>query len=771
MRRTRIAAVLTALSLGSVPGAFAQTCQTFSGLTYGGEPAQKLDLLVPQGAASPVPLVIYIHGGGWISGSRTPIPAGISALCSRGYAVASLDYRLSDQAVWPAQIQDVKGAVRWLRARAATYNLDPDRFAAWGWSAGGQLAAMLGTTGELSTVTVGGTTVDLEGTVGGHPGVSSRVQAVIDWYGQSDFLRMRFYQSNTNHDSHTSPEGRLLGGFPQQLPELAATAGAVTFASADDPPFLLMHGDEDPLVPFNQSELLAEALRAHRVETAFVPLHGAGHSTGEFTSAANLQIVYDWLDDVLKNTPAVTVGVQATDASASEAGSGAGVFTLTRTGGGLASPLTVRWAVGGTARIGTDYSLGSAFETTIPAGASSAAIVLTPVQDALAEGAETALLKLAYGPAYRVSAGNAAASVSIADDDLRAGLPVVTLTASDAVAAEAGADGGVFKVSVDNPPAGGLAVRYSVSGTAENGKDYEALSGVAVVPPGASSVEIPLAALADAELEIAETAILTIEPSPSYQAGSPAVASARIAVPDLAPSPIVSVSAADAEAAETGATGAFVVTRTGPTSAALTVGLRPGGTAREGTDYATIPGTITFATGVSRLFVDVDPFDDNQKEGEETVTLAVEPQAGMLAGPGARIVLADDESPNPQGFYTVTPCRIVDTRGPASPWGAPALASGEVRVFEAGGRCGIPADATAVSVNLTVVSPPASGHATLMQTGTAVPFTSSLNFRAGQTRANSSILRLVGAPPSLAVFVYTFSGSVDLIVDVNGYFR
>ncbi len=482
LSRTRFAILLAVLAL-SAQGAFAQTCQTFSGLTYGGE--QKLELLVPQGAAAPVPLVIYIHGGGWISGSRTPIPAGVSALCSRGYAVASLDYRLSDQAIWPAQIQDVKGAVRWLRSRAATYNLDPDRFAAWGWSAGGQLAAMLGTTGELSTVTVGGATVDLKGAVGGNTGVSSRVQAVVDWYGQSDFLRMRFYQSNTNHDSPTSPEGRLLGGgFLQQNPDLAATASAVTFASADDPPFLVQHGDLDPLVPFNQSELLVAALRAHRVEAAFVPLRGAGHSTSEFTSAANLQIVYDWLDDVLKNTPAVTVGIQATDASTSEAGTGAGVFTITRSGGSLGAPLTVRWAVEGTARIGTDYSFGSAFQTTIPAGAPAATVVLIPVQDSLAEGTEIALVKLVYDPAYRVSAQNAVASVTLADDDLRAGLPLVTLEASDAVAAESGADGGAFTISVATPTASELAVRYAVSGTAANGEDYEALSGVAVLPPG-----------------------------------------------------------------------------------------------------------------------------------------------------------------------------------------------------------------------------------------------------------------------------------------------
>ena len=197
-------------------------CSTYSGLTYatyvdqnGSTQPLLLDLLVPA-AATPVPLVLWIHGGGWTSGSRTPIPNGPTGLCARGYAVTSVDYRFSPTWTWPTQIQDVKGAVRWLRANAATYNLDPDRFGAWGASAGGQLASMLGTAGDLGSVTIGNLTVDLEGTVGGNNGFSSRVQAVADWYGPTDFLAMHFYPMTVNHDAQSSDESHLVGGpLPQ----------------------------------------------------------------------------------------------------------------------------------------------------------------------------------------------------------------------------------------------------------------------------------------------------------------------------------------------------------------------------------------------------------------------------------------------------------------------------------------------------------------------------------------------------------------------------
>ncbi|HYH46419.1 MAG TPA: alpha/beta hydrolase, partial [Thermoanaerobaculia bacterium] len=290
------ACALSGIVLACAAPVAAQACQTFSGLTYatytdrfGVLQDLKLELMVPAGAPAPVPLVIYVHGGGWKSGSRLPIPARVSGFCSHGYAVASLDYRLSTVAVWPAQLHDVKGAVRWLRANAATYGLDPDRFAAWGESAGGHLAMLLGTTGGLGAVTVGNLTLDLEGTTGGVPAVSSRVQAVIDGYGATDFLQMRFYPTTGNHDASTSDESRLLGGAIHTLPERAATANPVTWVSPDDPPFLVLHGTVDKINPFNQAQLLVEALRAAGVPVTFRPVLNAAHGGIAFESAAVLQ--------------------------------------------------------------------------------------------------------------------------------------------------------------------------------------------------------------------------------------------------------------------------------------------------------------------------------------------------------------------------------------------------------------------------------------------------------------------------------------------------
>jgi acetyl esterase/lipase len=760
-------------------GARAQTCQTFSGLTFAtyqdsaGQTQQlKLELLVPTGVAAPVPVVVWIHGGGWISGSRLPIPSGVSALCARGYAVASIDYRYSDVAIWPAQIQDCRGAVRWLRAQASTYNLDPNRFAAWGASAGGQLASMLGTSGGEGTVRIGNVAIDLEGSVGGNTGYSSRVQAVVDWFGQSDFLQMYFYPSIQDHNAHFSPESKLIGDWIQKNPELAATANPISYASPDDPPFLIMHGTVDDTVPFNQSELLVDALRAQGVRVTWEPVAGAGHV---FTTAAANQSVYDFLAAVLLNLPAVTVRVNATDPSASEAGAGIATFTVSRTGS-TAAPLTVRWAPAGTARIGTDYSLAAPWSVRIPAGSASAALTLRPLDDALVEGNETAVLKLAHDPSYRIDVTGASAVATIADNDGAGGLPVVTVSASDPSASETGPAGGAFTISVDPAPASDLIVRCSTSGTATNGEDYMALTGRVVIPAGFFSAQVDVAVVVDERLEPAESVILTVEPSSSYAVGPASLASVKLLERDWqSTTPRVSVSATAPYTSEPGvADGSFTVSRTGATSSSLLVDLLPGGSARGGTDYGNLPSTVMFGSGVSRLTIVIEPRDDTLVEGPETVTLAVAPESGILLGPyaGSVVTIADDEpSPGIDGFYPLTPCRLVDTRGPAGPWGAPRISAGETRVFELGGRCGIPADATALALNLTVIGADASGFLTLFETGASRPVTWSASFQAGETRANNALIKLTGHPPGLAVYCGAASGGLDLVLDVTGYFR
>ena len=251
-----------------------------------GHPRQKLDVFVQASEVKNQPLIIYIHGGAFKTGSKNDgVP---SDYLSRGYAVASIDYRLSGDAAWPAQIEDCKAAVRWLRANAARYGIDPGRFAAWGASAGGHLAAMLGTTGG-----------EKEFEVGENLDVSSRVQAVVDYFGPTDFLQMDAHRlpNGQFHDPADSPESALIGGPLQQNKDKAVRANPITYVSGDDPPFLICHGDADPLVPHHQSVLLEAALRRAGVPVTFYTVKGGGH--GRFGDPKVPELTKGFLDDRL----------------------------------------------------------------------------------------------------------------------------------------------------------------------------------------------------------------------------------------------------------------------------------------------------------------------------------------------------------------------------------------------------------------------------------------------------------------------------------------
>jgi acetyl esterase/lipase len=233
-----------------------------------------LDLYRPQ-AAMPTPLVIWIHGGGWKSGSKAGGGPAVVQLLQRGYAVASVEYRLSGEAIFPAAIADCKAAVSFLRLHAEKYNLDPKRFGVWGSSAGGHLVSLLGTTNDVDDFDI-------------HPvtrKASSNVQAVCNWFGPSDFLRMNDFPGKIDHDRGDSPESLLIGVPIQKDPKKVQRANPATYASAGDPPFLHLHGDKDQLVPFNQSEILHEALKASGVETTLYKVVGGGHGFGGATDS------------------------------------------------------------------------------------------------------------------------------------------------------------------------------------------------------------------------------------------------------------------------------------------------------------------------------------------------------------------------------------------------------------------------------------------------------------------------------------------------------
>ena len=218
----------------------------------GGKPLL-LDLHLPKGLDKP-PLVMFIHGGSWRAGSRKRCK--LDWVVSHGFAVASIDYRFSQQALFPAQIHDCKGALRWLRAHAGEYGYDASNVIVAGSSAGGHLAALMGTSGGVA---------ELEGTTGGNLEQSSRVQGVMDYYGPTDFV----LRSKTHPAKTETPDGsvfQLLGGKVSENLDAARAASPVTYVTKDDPPLLILHGAKDTTVKMDQTEVFRDRYQAEGLE-------------------------------------------------------------------------------------------------------------------------------------------------------------------------------------------------------------------------------------------------------------------------------------------------------------------------------------------------------------------------------------------------------------------------------------------------------------------------------------------------------------------------
>lgn len=242
-------------------------------LAYAGtdNPRQKLDLFLPKKRATdkPLPLIAFIHGGGWRNGDKGSGLRRVAAFVESGEFVgASIGYRLSGEAIWPAQIHDCKAAIRWLRAHADEFRFDPNRIAVMGSSAGGHLVAMLGTSGNAKK---------LEGNLGQHKAVSSRVNCVVDEFGPTNFLTMNDFPGKMDHLAEDSPESKLLGQQITKVPELVREASPITYVTRDDPPILILHGTKDPLVPYQQSVVFAEALRKAGVTVTLQKIENGEH--------------------------------------------------------------------------------------------------------------------------------------------------------------------------------------------------------------------------------------------------------------------------------------------------------------------------------------------------------------------------------------------------------------------------------------------------------------------------------------------------------------
>jgi acetyl esterase/lipase len=248
-----------------------------------GHERHQLDLCLPAKSEKPAPIVVWVHGGAWKMGSKEGCPA--AWLVTKGYAVASINYRLSQHAIFPAQIQDCKAAIRWLRANAAKYALDAKHVGVWGASAGGHLVALLGTTSNVKA---------FEGD-GGNLDQSSRVQAVIDWFGPSDFVALGAHERKIEQ-----PLSTLLGGLVSENADKARLASPLTHVDKNAAPFLIVHGDKDDIVPLSHSQRLAAALQAAGVDVRLQVLSGSGHGGPAFLSPENVKVIEEFLDKHLK---------------------------------------------------------------------------------------------------------------------------------------------------------------------------------------------------------------------------------------------------------------------------------------------------------------------------------------------------------------------------------------------------------------------------------------------------------------------------------------
>jgi acetyl esterase/lipase len=239
------------------------------------------------------PAILYLHTGAWITGDRDPGASLRQA--RRGYVVVSIDYELAPLSTWPAQIEDAKAAVRWMRANASRFRIDPDRIGVFGASAGGHIASVLGTSGGVAA---------LEGLSLGNPSYSSRVRVVVDFYGPTDLTKLEeqklpCYPGLDANDPFLPPS-LLLGCAIQQCADKAATANPMTYITPDDPPFLILHGALDCLVSFQQSTMLYDALRAKGVYASLHILPTAGHADEHFDELPNQQLVSDFFDRYLR---------------------------------------------------------------------------------------------------------------------------------------------------------------------------------------------------------------------------------------------------------------------------------------------------------------------------------------------------------------------------------------------------------------------------------------------------------------------------------------
>ncbi len=253
-----------------------------------GEIALTLDLHLPAHPPRKPPVIVWVHGGAWKAGSKRDMP--LEGLLARGYAIASVDYRLTPVAPFPAQVHDIKAAIRFLRAKGADYNLDTERIAIAGASAGGHLAALVGVTGGHK---------GLEGDVGKQLDQSSNVSAIIDLYGPTNLLTILDQSTPHGLGVRIPALQLLLRGQPADVPELARLASPVFHVDAGDPPLLLIHGVQDPQVPISQSLELQGRYRKFNRPVHLHLIYDGLHGGPQFTDAHKMDLMHSFLSPFL----------------------------------------------------------------------------------------------------------------------------------------------------------------------------------------------------------------------------------------------------------------------------------------------------------------------------------------------------------------------------------------------------------------------------------------------------------------------------------------
>lgn len=277
---------------------FAQPSQaSWKDVNYAGDTMayHNLDIYLPAIEKPSYPVVIVIYGSAWFGNSFKDMAMQTlgKPLLDAGFAVATPNHRSSKDALFPAQIHDIKAVVRFVRARAAQYHLDTTAIGITGFSSGGHLAALAGTSVGVKQFTIGNATADISGSVGQHAAYSDKVHAVVDWFGPTDVLVLDSCRNPMLHNDADSPESMLIGGPVQQNRDKASLVNPVVYVDKSDPPFLILHGDKDPLVPPCQSELLHAALQKAKVSSQLVIVPGGQHGPGLF-EATYYQMMTDF---------------------------------------------------------------------------------------------------------------------------------------------------------------------------------------------------------------------------------------------------------------------------------------------------------------------------------------------------------------------------------------------------------------------------------------------------------------------------------------------